>query len=287
MKKLIISAIICVLLFSLYTDAQLTKIREIDSVFKAPESVAYDATRNCLYISNYNRYPRNGMIYNEDYITKTDVNGNIMEPFFVNGLTCPTGICVLKDRLYIVERFGLVVYDLHLDKIENRYRIHEAGFLNDVAVDPEGTAYISVSDSSIIYRIKDGKLEKWLNREEINKTNGVLIDGANLLTGVNADHSLKAVNTNDKTITKIASLPPGIIDGIKKCGDDYLVSIYEGNLYRVSSNGEVIELLNTRSEQISCADFEYIDEMNLLIVPALKNHKLFFYKYDDGKKSRK
>lgn len=283
MKKLIISVIICIPLFSLQTDAQLIKIREIDSVLKAPESVAYDAIRNCLYISNYNKYPRNGMMYNEDYITKADLDGNILETVFVNGLTCPTGICVLKNRLYIVERFGLVVYDLQLDKVENRYRINDTRFLNDVTVDPEGTVYISDSDSDVIYRIKNGKLERWLNREEINKTNGILIDGINLLAGVNADNSLKAVNINDMTITRIATLPPGIIDGIKKCGDDYLVSIYEGNLYLVSKSGEVTELLNTRSEQIFCADFEYIDEMNLLIVPALKNNKLFIYKYDNGR----
>ena len=147
MKKLIIPVIICISFFSLQTDAQLTKIREIDSVFKAPESVAYDPIRNCLYISNYNKYPRNGMMYNEDYITKTDLNGDILETVFVNGLTCPTGICVLKNRLYIVERFGLVVYDLALNKVENRYRINDNKFLNDVTVDPEGTVYISDSDS--------------------------------------------------------------------------------------------------------------------------------------------
>lgn len=260
--------------------AQLTKVWESDTIFKGPESVAYDDIRNCLYVSNYNRYPRDGMMYNEDFITKTDINGKVLENKFVNGLSCPTGICVLKDRLYIVERFGLVVFNLQSNKIETRYRINDTEFLNDVSVGADGTIYISDSGSDIIYRIKDGIFEKWLTSKEIDKTNGILVDGSKLLVGVNADSSLKAVNIKDKTIVKVASLPPGIIDGIIKCGSGYLVSHYEGNLYLVRHGGEVIELLNTRSEEIKSADFEYIDKLNLLFIPALKNNKLFIYQYD-------
>ena len=78
----------------------------------------------------------------------------------------------------------------------------------------------------------------------------------------------------------MASLPPGIIDGIKKCGSGYLVSHYNGNLYLVSPGGAVIELINTRGEEIKCADFEYVDDLNRLFIPALKNNKLFIYQYD-------
>ena len=266
--------------FNSPVSAQLTKVWESDTIFKGPESVAYDEMRNCLYVSNFSRNPRDGMMYNEDFITKTDIKGKVLENKFVNGLTCPTGICVLKDRLYIVERFGLVVFNLQSNKIETRYRINDTEFLNDVSVGADGTIYISDSGSDIIYRIKDGIFEKWLISKEINKTNGILVDSDRLLVGVNADSSLKAVNIDDKSITRIASLPPGNIDGIKKCGSGYLVSHFQGNLYLVRNGGEVIELLNTRGEEIKCADFEYVDKLNLLFIPALKNNKLFIYQYD-------
>jgi sugar lactone lactonase YvrE len=280
MKKPVISIFIFISLLSVQTNAQLTKIRESDTIFKGPESVAYDETRNCLYVSNYNRNPRDGMMYNEDFITKTDINGKVLEFRFVGGLTGPTGICVLKDRLYIVERFGLVVYDLQSDKTETRYRIKDTEFINDVSVDSAGIIYISDSGSDIIYRIQDGVVERWLTGNEIDHTNGVLIDGDKLIVGVNTDSSLKAVNIKDRSVTRLASMPPGAIDGIKKCGSGYLVSHYQGNLYLVKQDGEVIELLNTRVEKISCADFEYIDKLNLLVIPALKNNKLFIYQYN-------
>ena len=220
------------------------------------------------------------MMYNEDFITKTDINGKVLEFKFVSGLTSPTGICILKDRLYIVERFGLVVFDLQSNKIETRYRINDTEFINDVSVDSAGTIYISDSGSDIIYRILNGSVEKWLTSNEIGHTNGILVDGDNLIVGVNEDSSLKAVNIKDKSVTKLASMPPGGIDGIKKCGTGYLVSHYEGNLYLVRQGGEVIELLNTRDEKINCADFEYIVKQHLLFIPALRSNKLFIYQYD-------
>ena len=259
--------------------AQVTRIFESDTIFKGPESVAYDELRNCLYVSNYNRYPRDGMIYNEDYITKIDLNGHILEKVLVNELTCPTGICVLKDKLYIVERFGVVVFNLQENKTETRYRINNTQFLNDIAVDSAGTIYVSDSGSDIIYRIKDGVCEKWYEGQEIDRTNGVLVDGDRLIVGVNADSSLKAINMTDMTVDLIATLPQGTIDGIKKCSKGYLVSHYDGNLYLTGNDGKITELLNTRPEGIKCADFEYIEKLGLLYIPALKNNRLFIYRY--------
>ncbi len=278
MKKLIL-LINVFILANIQAGAQLTKLWESDTIFKGPESVAYDEVRNCLYISNYNKYPKNGMIYNEDYITKIDLKGIILENKFVTHLTCPTGICVLNDQLYIVERFGVVVFDLKQNKVETRYRINEPGFLNDISVNENGDIYVSVSDGDVIYRIKDGKVEKWITGVEVDKTNGVLVDGDKLILGVNSDSTLKSVSFENKEINTIATLHAGIIDGIKKCGTNYLVSHYNGNLYLVKKNGEVTELLNTRPSEIKCADFEYIESMNLLIIPALRNNKVFIYKY--------
>lgn len=259
--------------------AQLTRIFESDTIFKGPESVAWDEMRNCLYVSNYNRFPRDGMIYNEDYITKIDLNGHILEKVLVNDLTCPTGICVLMDKLYIVERFGVVVFNLQQNKIETRYRINDTKFLNDVTVDSTGTIYVSDSGSDIIYRIKDGLCEKWFSGLEISKTNGVLVDGNRLIAGVNADSSVKAVNIADMTVNLIATLPKGTIDGIKKCSKGYLVSHYDGILFLIGNDGKITELLNTKPEGIKCADFEYIEKLGLLYIPALKNNRLFIYRY--------
>ncbi|MBN2613887.1 MAG: hypothetical protein JXB00_20180 [Bacteroidales bacterium] len=277
MKRIIYLTTIFLLMNYLKADAQLTKVWESDTVFRGPESVAYDAVRNCLYVGNLNTNPRNGMTYNEDFVSKTDLDGKIIELEFVKNLTGPTGICVAQNRLYIVERFGVVVFNLSENRVETRYRINEPRFLNDISVDDMGNIYVSVSDSDVIYRISGRKVEQWLTGKEIDKTNGVLADGDKLIVGVNSDSTLKAVNIADKKITTIAQLPKGIIDGIKKHKKGYLVSYFEGSLYLVENTGKYTELLNTRNEKINCADFEYIEEKGLVIIPALRNNKVFMY----------
>jgi sugar lactone lactonase YvrE len=260
-------------------NAQAVKLWETGEIYQRPESVAYDSKRECLYISNCNGEVKTGTSYRDNSISKADLQGNILEFDFVKNLTKPTGICIFDDKLYIVERFGVVIYDLKADKIADKIYIKTSYFLNDITVDSEGGIFVSESDSNVIYRIKDKNVEKWLDSEEISRTNGVLFDDGKLIVGVNSDNYLKAVDIADKKVTNIALLGPGIIDGIKKCGDGYLVSLFMGNLYLVKPNGQVTELRITRDAQINIADFEYIPDKNLIVIPALQNNKLLGYKF--------
>ena len=260
-------------------NAQAVKLWETGEIYDRPESAAYDSKRDCLYISNCNGEVKTGTSYGHNSVSKADIKGNILEFDFVKNLTKPTGICIFDDKLYIVERFGVVIYDLDANKIADRIYIKTMNFLNDITVDPEGVIYVSESDTNVIYRIKDKNVEKWLDSREIGRPNGVLYDDGKLIVGVNSDNCLKAVNIADKKVTNIAHLGPGIIDGIKKCGDGYLVSLCMGNLYLVKPTGELTELINTRDPQIYIADFEYIPDKELIVIPTLKNKKLLGYKY--------
>lgn len=257
---------------------QAEKLWETGEIYKGPESAAYDAKRDCLYVSNYTGRVETGGSYGEHCISKASLKGEIIKYDWIDSITTPTGICISSDKLYIVERFGVVVYDLEAGTIERRIYIKTAAFLNDITVDSEGLIYVSESDSNLIYRITGGSVEKWLDSEAISRPNGVLIDDGKLIVGVNSDNYLKAVDVSTKEVTKIAHLGPGIIDGIKKCGEGYLVSLFYGNLYFVTTSGEVKELINTRDEKINIADFEYIPDKNTVVVPALQNNKLLGYK---------
>ncbi len=258
--------------------ARAEKVWETGGIYKGPESVAYDAERGFLYVSNYTESVKTGGSYGEHCISKANLKGEILKYDCVGGLTTPTGICISNDKLYIVERFGVVVYDLKADKVEKKIYIKTASFLNDITVDSEGNIYVSESDSNMIYRIADGNVEKWLDSEAVSRPNGILFDDGKLIVGVNSDNNLKAVDVSTKEVVNISHLGPGIIDGVKKCGDGYLVSHYMGNLYMVDASGEVKELINTRDEEINIADFEYIPGKSLVVVPALRNNKLLAYR---------
>ncbi len=266
-------------------NAEPVKLWETSEIYNAPESVAYDGTRGFLYISNCNGSLKNGSPYAEQSISKANLKGEIIKFDWIENLTKPTGICINDDKLYIVDRFGIVVYDLKTDKVSDKFYIKTSNFLNDITVDSDGGIYVSESDTNVIYRIKGRNVEKWLDSEEISRPNGILFDDGKLIVGVNSDNFLKAVNVSSKQITKIAQLGPGIIDGIKKCGDGYLVSHFLGNLYLVKPSGQVTELINTRDAEINIADFEYIAEKDMVVVPAMRKNKLICYRLGQAEKT--
>ena len=258
---------------------QTTKIWEKDSLAYNPESIVYDKIRNCCYVSNFGKNPGNGMDYNMDYVSKFNLNGELLEKKAVPNLTAPTGLCIYNDYLYIVERFGIVKFDLK-NKECTRYRIITTKFLNDVAVDSEENIYVTVSDTDIIYRIRDSKVEKWFESPQISNPNGILYDGDKVVVGVCSDNTLKSISIADRKLKleAVAGKGFGVIDGLKKYGNDYLISHYEGTILLLHSDGRITEVLDTSKKGIYCADFEFIVEQSLFIIPTLKNNKVSLYK---------
>ena len=261
--------------------AQTKLIWESNSIASNPESVVYDKMRDCCYISNFGNNPSNGMTYNEDYISKFNLKGELLEQKFIPNLTAPTGLCLDNDNLYIVERFGIVKFDLAKNQVVTRYRINGPGFLNDVAVDKEGTMYLTVSDTNIIYRIKDSKVDVWIESPEFMNPNGIMCDGDKIIVGVCSDNSLRSVSIADKKVEVIASPGTGfaVIDGVKKFNDGYFISHYQGIIYFVNDKGVNRQVLNTSKEGVFCADFEFIEEQQLFVIPTLRNNKVSVYQY--------
>ncbi len=279
-KIINLSIVLLVILCSLRIDAQMNKIWETGENFKAPESVVYEQKRGVLYVSNYTRKMRDGLSYGDCSVSKVNKNGEIINFNWISNLTSPTGLYLFEDNLYIVERFGIVEYDLNLDKINNRFRISQASLLNDVTVDMDSNIYVTDSYEKTIYRIKNGEVIKWMDTSAIAYPNGIEYDDGNLIIGVNGDNYLKSIDIKTKEIHNIAFLGEGLIDGIKKCDEGYLVSLYYGILLMVNHNGRVTELLNTKEQDIPCADFEYIENEKMVIIPTLWKNKLYGYKYD-------
>jgi hypothetical protein len=68
------------------------------------------------------------------------------------------------------------------------------------------------------------------------------------------------------------------MDGVKPAGNRrYLMGDWMGRLYLVSPSGERIELINSKDAKLTLADFEYIADKNLLIVPTLVGNTLLAF----------
>ncbi len=264
---------------------RLEKAWETQAVFLTPESVLYDATRDVLYVTSFdNKYKADARPDEfTGYISKVRLNGEIENLKWVSGLHAPCGMGMYKDKLYTVERRNLVEIGAASGRILNRYPIPGCVFPNDVAVDSRGVVYITDTspagaETSRIYRFKDGKVETWLETDALSQPNGICLRGNTLLVGSPGNGHLKAVDVNSKSITAVTCLGAGVIDGIRLAGDGgCLVSHWEGRVFSVSGSGRVTELMDATG-QFNTADFEYLADRELLIIPTFLDNRVVAYR---------
>lgn len=243
-----------------------------------PECVAYCPAGNMLYVSNVAGKPaeKNG----NGFISKVSLEGKIKVLKWATGLNAPKGMAISDGQLYVSDIDELVQIDLKQGTITARYPAQGAVFLNDVAADADGNIYVgdSSADNSVIYRLEDGKLAVWISDPEIRNPNGLLMQGDRLLVGNGQDGHLNAIELKSQKITLIAKTGSGI-DGLKPLGDgSYLLSDWAGKTSVVEASGKTTELMNTTADTINSADFEYIEHLNLLLIPTFFDNRVVAYK---------
>jgi sugar lactone lactonase YvrE len=234
-----------------------------------PESAAYDPVRNSIYVSIYDATtPSQGQ--GRQAIVRLAPDGRSVEPAWITGLNNPTGLAVHGDRLYAVERAALAEIDIPSGKVIARHALPAPVFPNDAAADPiSGHVFISDSGKNTIYRFDGAKVEPWLAGADIPQPNGLLVHGGLLVVGTTGDGALKAVDIATKSVSLLARLGTGIVDGIALDGDgNYLVSHNQGRLFRVMPSGVVTKILDTTTVQMNLADFTVIPGSSLLVAPT-------------------
>lgn len=267
------------------------------AVFRTPEAVLYDGKRDVLYVSNFNvdggflagrSEPRH-----TEFISKVDPNGTVLALKWVSGLEAPTGMAIHNDTLYVVERGNLMRIDIDNARIVGRVAIPNASFPNDVAIAPDGTGYISDNGrqpKTGIYRYADGSIKPWILSDEVNRPNGLIVDGDELIAYDNNRHALVAIGLVDRhvrTVAPIVSEAGAIGDGLVKIAEKtYLVTAWSGPSWLVRPDGSVTALLDTSrltsagGKQVNNADAGFVPEKKLWVIPTFMDHRLLAYELD-------
>jgi len=255
-------------------EATLRERWSTDLVFRVPESVFFDPEAEYLYVSNINGGPaqKNAV----GFLSKVDLNGQVLDLEWITGLDAPKGMAVHGEKLYVTDIDRLVVIDKNRGSVLTVYPVPGAKFLNDIAVDPKGTVYISDSSAEAIYALEGGRITTVLSGVRyLKEPNGLFWEGEALLIGVRS-RILKW--KPDKGELTILVKTAGGIDGLQPTGaGDYLISDWSGIVRLVSPPGEEQILLDVTSKKSNTADFCYIQEKNLLIVPTFGGNQLLAF----------
>jgi len=99
---------------------------------KRPESIVFDAVRNCWYISSTGEYS-SGKPDNDGKIVKLNPDGKFYD--FISGLSDPKGIILVNDNLFVADINQVVKVDVKNAKIIKKNPIKGSIFLNDIEID--------------------------------------------------------------------------------------------------------------------------------------------------------
>jgi hypothetical protein len=210
-------------------------------------------------------------------LVKINGRGEILDLHWVSGLNAPKGLAQYKDKVYVADIDQIVIVDIKNASIVEKISVPEAIFLNDVTVDQQGTVYVSDTGNGRIYRLKDHKVDVYL--EGLTSPNGLWAEPDRLLVG--AANQLIGFDKHKQPKTISADFPMDI-DGITpwKC-NSYLVSSWAGQISFVSKKGEQTLLLDSVAEGINTADIMYSEKAKLLFVPNFFHNSVSAYRVNN------
>src|SRR4030095_11991122 len=251
----------------------LTRLWETDKKLTTAESVFYDTIGSVLFVSCINGVPPDKK--DEDgFIAKVGLDGKIITLKWATGLSAPKGMGRIGETLYVTDIDRLVAIDVDTGKISNTWEVSGASFLNDIATSDQAIVYISDSNTSTIYELVKGKVTVMMADTTLQGTNGLFVDGKNLL--IAGDGASWTVVIDGHSVTKLAEgIPAG--DGIERYGAGIFQSSGMGEIYFIKSDGTFTKVLDTKDVKLNAADIEVIENKNLMFVPTFFGNSVTAY----------
>jgi sugar lactone lactonase YvrE len=207
---------------------------------------------------------------------------------WVTGLNAPKGLRSDKGTLWVTDIDEIVSIDMASGKVKSKVKVAGAQFLNDTAVGPDGTVYVTDMAGNKIIALKGGKTSVFAEGEELEYPNGLLVEGDSLVVGgwgkpnsptdfaTKVPGRLYKLDLKTKKKTPITPEPTANIDGLESDGSGgYIASDYiAGKILHITSDGKVTTLATFMP---STADIGYIAAEKRLIVPHMNENKIVAY----------
>jgi hypothetical protein len=210
-----------------------------DIGFQTPESVLHDIASDTYLVSNINGSPLDKD--DNGFVSKLSPEGQVITLKWIDGaaadveLNAPKGLGVSNGKLYVADIDVIRTFDLETGKPGQQIKVTGATFLNDVAVGPDGSVFVSDTglkagkDGELLPNKKDaiykvspqGKLSTLVKGEKLGLPNGLAADATGLWV-VTWSGSLYHVTTDGKAEAPVKA-PGAQLDGIVQTADGRVV----------------------------------------------------------------
>ena len=240
---------------------------------RSPESVLASADGSFLYVSNVGG--EGGDRDGNGYISRVSPDGRMLQAQWASGLDAPKGMALKDGRLYVSDITRLVVLDAATGRVDRRIDAPDSGFLNDVAVLPDGRVVVADSGKQRLYVLDGEALTPWLEDPLLRSVNGLLPEPGRLVI-TTMQGRLLAMDYRTKALTTLAE-GLGNGDGVARLADgSYLVSEWPGRLFHVRADGSHSVVQDDREAERYMNDFLLLDDV--LLVPNWQPGTLSAYR---------
>jgi sugar lactone lactonase YvrE len=260
-----------------------------DVGLQTPESVLYDAAADLYLVSNINGGP--SAKANNGFISRISPEGEVRQLRWVEGgrdgvvLHAPKGMAIGGDSLFVADIDTVRIFHRTTGARVGALAVPGSTFLNDLAVGPDGTLYVTDTGVRIgaagieptgtdaVYRFGVGGTPEAIARgEALQRPNGIVVDAAGVIMVPFGSNEVIRI-APDGTRSTIARLPAGQLDGVVRLGDGtLLVSSWEGQaVYRVDSAGQVTTAVTNVEAP---ADIGYDTRRGRLLIPLFMANRV-------------
>lgn len=218
--------------------------------FDHPESIAVDAAKTQLFVSNIVGHPAEAD--GVGYISRVDLDGTVLDKNWVTGLDAPKGMALFGNSLLVSDLTKLHVIDRQSGEITQTIAPEGAAFLNDITASGD-RAFVSDMLTGVIYSFDGQSVEPFFTSPALPHPNGLWTDGVELVIGhwgpgMKEDFStekhgdLLSLNLATKELTPLAP-ELGNLDGVIKTSTGFVVNDWlNGKVFSVA-DGVATELL--------------------------------------------
>lgn len=256
-------------------------IWQTDSLLTTCESVLYDKATQTIYVTNVNNGPWEKD--NNGFISTINTKGEITKLKWLEGLNAPKGLGLYNGKLYVNDIDDLIEVDIESRKKSKIYTIENNPQLNDITVSPEGVVYSSGSNSNKIHKLENGRLTVFASNPEGKRLNGLLWQKEGVYYADFAESVFGLVN-HEAPSFKMLTKDIGKADGIVRLENgDFITTGWSGQIFYIyAKDWSAVKLLDTREQNISAADIDYIPETQTLLVPTFFHNRVMAYKLSLG-----
>jgi sugar lactone lactonase YvrE len=211
------------------------------SNFQGPESARYDADQDVWFVSNINGNP--AAKDNNGYISRLRADGTPDSLKFIasgrNAVTlhAPKGMAIVGDTLWVADIDAVRAFNKRTGAALTSVRVREAKFLNDVAIGPDGTLYLTDTGLAMdakgemshpgpdrIFRVAAGRATVALQSPQLAGPNGIAWapEEKEFVIVSFMGPAIVAWRPGEKT-TRPLGTGPGQLDGVEALEDGRLL----------------------------------------------------------------